>query len=371
MVKQLSIVIGLLFFCGCTSHKTPPMSSGILNHTDFQHAVQLDSRVIKTAVFSEGRLYVSTAQKAGFSLVSTADGKIEGTISENRILGGLFAGHGKSVYAPIYNKLFHLKGGESQELLTDMSEQMFGVKDVHISEEFLFVVAHNGVFVFEQASQRLLASFPNTSKSTVSALNIYFNPNSKRLYIANLRDGEDDRGSVVCADGTNDFKTIWRVRLPGQLAASAGDFAVNQIFESEAHLLVPVVNAERKPALLWLEKENGSLANQVELYSSRDLVYAGKSIYAKAFSQGKMACLDLSTGENKWTADIGSEHNGTFLPCQGKLYLSRSDRKTSVVDMGTGQVTVSPEKVNFRNVLDADLRPSQRFFVVDSYLCWD
>ncbi len=356
----------------CGKKNKQDMKKTIVSKSDFSHSVSSGSKRITTAVYSDGHVYARTAQEQGFAIISTETGEVVSRFSDTRLQAGLLAGRERDVYAPIYHKLFKVNETSSTKLLAEYAEDMFGVIDVHVSDPYLFVRAHNGMYVYDLATSAQLAAFKNNNTNTVSTVNFYFNAKSGILYVAGLRDQKNEHSIVLRADAEENFKVVWKVHLDGDLSASADEPGINKIYETDAYLLCAVGKFDRSSAhIAYLDKTSGELRHKVETQFSGDVVYTPERIYLKHYREYQTAAIDIETREVLWTSDLDPGQSYGLTLFRDNLYVYRADKRTRVISTADGSSIVREGALGIEPVYGEDLRVSDRYFAVDGHICWD
>lgn len=333
--------------------------------TDFPTSIHIGNRFSK-AYQTGDFIFGSSPKDQQFIVTSISKNKIVERIDGNKGIVGPFSYKNNTIYSPIYYKPKQISQSGTEDILQKYSEDMFAVTSMHLYEGFLFVVAKNGFYIFDEEQDLLINSFINTNKSTVSHINYYFNKETNLLYLADIKE-ETNSFSVICADAKNGFKEIWRTKLEGSLSTS-GDFSMNGIYESKKYIICPFSH-DRKNAIKIINKNTGAIVHEFPTKANYSIVYQDEKMFAKGFYKDKVVCLDLQSLNEVWTCNY-NRCKGNLVLFKNKLLLGCSEKGTLSIDISSGKAENIHKRMNVRPVFEEDLRRSQQYFIIDSYLCW-
>lgn len=375
MVRKVKEVIWfgslLLLIFGCSSNTPTSIQTEMVSETDFRHTVPAGGKIISEAIQAGDYLYVATAQPRGYSIISIASKEIVSRINDDRLRGGLFAGKDETLYAPFYYKLYRITDTSSTQMLEAFKDDLFGVTDVHIAAPYLFVASHNGFYVFDLETEALLASFKNTNKNTTSGVSFYYNAQTGRLYVGNLRDAENNHSILLAADANKGFEPVWKIKLNGQMAAPKETPGINFFYETDSFLVCPYKVADSENAsVAYLDKNTGEIVHAVSYFRGRTL-FTPDRLYIQQYRPNQMAALDLHTRQVLWTTELDSIRTYSLKHFRDHLYIYRQDKKTRVIHTADGSSRLIEGAVSINPVYSSDLWISDRFFVIGGSICWD
>jgi outer membrane protein assembly factor BamB len=87
-----------------------------------------------------------------------------------------------------------------------------------------------------------------------------------------------------------------------------------------------------KPTKIWEQEDEGQSADVPTPVASGDTTYL-------LTDRGRVRCLDMATGEEKWAGDLPRHRNKYYASpvlAGGKLYCAREDGVVFVVDVANG-----------------------------------
>jgi outer membrane protein assembly factor BamB len=90
-------------------------------------------------------------------------------------------------------------------------------------------------------------------------------------------------------------------------------------------LALKLAGAESPPEIVWREKKG--------VPTMPSPIVVGNEIYMVS-ERGVASCLDVETGENRWTERLGGNFSSSPLYADGVIYLANRDGDTFVIQPG-------------------------------------
>ena len=119
--------------------------------------------------------------------------------------------------------------------------------------------------------------------------------------------------------GTLGFSIVPRPVVAGDLVFLSTSFMQPEL------LALKLAGAESPPEILWREKRG--------VPTMPSPLVVGDEIYMVS-EKGVASCLDVASGDNRWTQRLGGNFSSSPLFADGVIYLSNRDGETFVLQPG-------------------------------------